>query len=398
MRNYAHTLRASYLAYIAQAITNNFAPLLFFTLQSTYQLQVEQIAMLVGLNFGTQLLVNLFGAAFADKIGYRPLIVLAQISAALGLIGLGVLPEILPSPYMGLLLSVTLFGIGGGFTEALVSPIVEACPTEKKAASMSLLHSFYCWGLAAVILLSTLFFLVFGMENWRILAYLWALIPLCNTFYFSKVPISQLNPSGEGMSARSLLSSNLFWLLILLMVCAGASEVAMSQWSSFFAEVELGIPKAIGDLAGPGIFAVLMGISRVFYSKFSDKLNLQKFMIGSGCLSVVTYLAAAFSPSPLLGLIAIALCGLSVGVLWPGALSIASELCPKGGTPLFALLALGGTLGCTIGPMAVGMVAGAAAGGIRTGLSIGAAFPVLLIVGIVFLMTRFQYRSDKKTG
>jgi len=386
--NFNHTIRASYIAYMTHATINNFAPLLFLTFQRSYQINIERIAMLVGINFAVQLLVDLFAAKYADKIGYKPLIVAAHIFAALGLIGLGTLPEILPDAYTGLLLSVILYGIGGGIMEVLISPIVEACPTEKKSASMSLLHSFYCWGHVSVILVSTLFFVVFGIENWQILACLWAIIPVLNAVYFSQTPIAMLNQSGESMPIKQLISTRLFWLLMLLMICSGASEQAMVQWASFFAEAGLNVSKTLGDLMGPGVFAVLMGISRVFYSKFSEKINLQKFIIGSGCLCVVTYLVASLSPVPIIGLIACALCGLSVGIMWPGTLSIAAEKCPRGGTALFALLALGGDLGCSSGPTLVGIAAGALEGGIRAGILAGIIFPVILIFGLILLFKR----------
>lgn len=383
--NFNHTIRASYLAYIIHATINNFAPLLFLTFQNSYQIDIEKITLLVTINFGIQLLVDFLAAHFADKIGYKPLIVVSQLFAALGLIGLGALPEIMPNAYSGLLIAVILYAIGGGIMEVLISPIVEACPTEKKSASMSLLHSFYCWGHVSVVIISTLFFSIFGIENWQILAYAWAVLPLLNAVYFSRVPINTLTQNGESMSIKSLISSKLFWLFIILMLCSGASEQAMVQWVSFFAEAGLNVSKTVGDLVGPGLFAVLMGISRVFYSKFSDKVDLQKFMIGSGCLCIVTYLVASFSPFPLLGLIACALCGLSVGIMWPGMLSIAAEKCPAGGTALFAFLALGGDLGCSGGPTFVGMIAGAA-GSIKTGILAGIIFPVLLIIGIALLV------------
>ena len=381
--NYSHTIRASYIAYMTHAAINNFAPLLFLTFQNSYSINIERIAMLVGINFGVQLTVDLLAAKYADMIGYKPLIVASQIFAALGLVGLGTLPELLPDAYLGLLVSVVLYGMGGGIMEVLISPIVEACPTEKKSASMSLLHSFYCWGHVAVILVSTGFFVVFGIENWRILACMWAIMPALNAFYFSRTPIAMLNQHGESMGIKALVSTKLFWLLMLLMICSGASEQAMVQWASFFAESGLNISKTLGDLAGPGVFAALMGVVRVLYSKFSEKINLKKFIAGSGCLCIVTYLTASLSASPLIGLIACALCGLSVGIMWPGILSIAAEKCPRGGTALFALLALGGDVGCSGGPTLVGFVSGALEGGIKAGIAAGVVFPVLLVLGLI---------------
>ena len=386
--SYRHTVRASYVAYITGATVNTYAPLLFLLFQDLYGIDIGRIAMLVGVNFGVQLLINFLGANFADKIGYRRIAVAAHIFAAAGLVGLGVLPDLLANAYAGLMLAVVLYGIGGGMLEVVISPIVEACPAEpgRKAANMSLLHSFYCWGQVSLIIVATLFFLAFGIDNWRVLACILAVMPAANALYFSRVPILQLNSGGGGMSVRGLAGKRLFWLLMLLMICAGASEQAMVQWASLFAESGLGVTKAVGDLAGPGMFAVLMGVSRVFYSKFSERINLQKFIMASACLCVVTYLAASLSPSPAIGLVACALTGLSVGIMWPGLLSLAAVKCPQGGTALFALLALGGTMGCTIGPMAVGFAAEAAGDNIQAGIGAGIVFPVVLIAGLILLI------------
>ena len=386
--NYTHTIRASYVGYITQAIINNFAPLLFLTFQSSYKIPIEQITLLVTINFGVQLLVDCLAARFADTIGYKPLAVTAHVCAAIGLAGLGVFPEILPNPYTGLLVSIIFYAIGGGLIEVLISPIVEACPTEKKSANMSLLHSFYCWGHVFVVVGSTLFFVIFGISNWKFLAFLWAVVPLLNAFYFSQVPIAALTEKGESMSIKNLVSSKLFWLLMILMICSGASEQAMIQWASVFAEAGLNVSKTVGDLTGPLMFAVLMGTSRVFYSKFSEKIKLEKFMIASGCLCIFSYLLASFSPYPVLALIGCALCGLSVGIMWPGTFSLAAEKCPKGGTAMFALLALGGDLGCSGGPTLVGIAASMSEGGIKSGIVAGVVFPVLLIFGLSLLSGR----------
>ena len=390
--NHNHTIRASYIGYVTQAIINTFAPLLFLTFQKTYDIDIEQITLLVTINFGTQLAVDFIAAHFADKIGYKPLIVAAHLLAAAGLAGLGILPELLPDPYIGLLVAVIIYASGGGILEVLVSPIVEACPTEpsKKSAHMSVLHSFYCWGLVFIVIFSTVFFNIFGTENWKILAFVWAAVPLCNALYFTQTPILQLTGDGGGttMTIKNLFSSGLFWLLLVLMICSGASEQAMIQWASVFAEAGLGVSKSVGDLAGPCLFAVLMGISRVFYSKFSEKINLRKFMAGSSILCVASYLLASLSPNPALSLAGCALCGLSVGIMWPGTFSVAAETCPKGGMALFALLALGGDLGCSAGPTVVGFVSGAVENGIKTGVLTGIIFPALMIAGLVFLAKR----------
>ena len=381
--NYSHTLMASYIGYITQAVINNFAPLLFLTFQRSYGISLDRITVLVSVNFAIQLVVDLLSARFVDRIGYRTAIVGAHGFAAAGLVGLALLPECFADPYVGLLIAIALYAVGGGIIEVLVSPIVEACPTERKAAAMSLLHSFYCWGHVFVILVSTLFFATAGIGNWKILACLWALIPLGTLFYFAAVPLATLVGETQGMSIRALCRSPLFWLLVLLMVCSGASEQGMSQWASAFAESGLGISKTLGDLAGPCFFAVMMGLSRVMYASFSSRLNLQGFMLGSSVLCIVCYLLAACSPWPLPALIGCGVCGFSVGILWPGTFSIAAKECPLGGTAMFAFLALAGDLGCAAGPAVVGTVSGFFRDNLKTGLAAAVLFPVLMIAGLL---------------
>ena len=393
--NYKHTIRASYIGFVTQAIINNFAPLLFLTFQrEPYNIPLGQITLLITVNFAVQLLVDFLSAKFADMIGYKPLAVAGHILCAAGLIGLAVLPGILPSTFAGLLVSVVIYATGGGLLEVLISPIVEACPTDpsKKSSNMSLLHSFYCWGLVFVVIVSTAFFMVFGIENWKILACIWAIIPLLNAFYFSRVPIATLTDKSENIPVKKLFSAKLFWILLLLMICSGASEQAMIQWASFFAE-EVVKSKPVGDLAGPCLFAVLMGISRVFYSKFSEKIKLKTFMAGSGVLCIISYMLASLSPDPVISLVGCSLCGLAAGIMWPGTFSIAAETCPKGGTALFALLALGGDLGCSAGPTVVGVISETAENGIKTGILTGIIFPALLIFGLILLAGQRKSRK-----
>lgn len=382
---YRKTLLACYLGFITQAITANFAPLLFLTFKDSYSIPLEKVALIPMAFFMTQLLIDFAATKFVDRIGYRTCVVYSQVLSAVGLALLAVLPEILPDPFIGILISVVLYAMGAGLIEVLISPIVEACPFENKAGVMSLLHSFYCWGSVGAILGSTVFFAVFGVENWRILAILWAVLPFVNTFNFLKCPIERLTEDGEGMEMGQLFRMPLFWLMALLMVCSGASEISMAQWASAFTESAMGVSKTIGDLAGPCLFAVLMGISRVFYGKMSEKLDLTKTMLGCGALCIVCYLLASLSSSPVLGLMGCALCGISVGIMWPGTLSISAQKCPKGGTVMFALLALAGDLGGSIGPSLVGSVSSMADGNLKTGLLVAPLFPVLLIAGLVVL-------------
>lgn len=381
---YNKTISACFTGYIVQAIVNNFTPLLFLFFQKSYHIPLSQITLLVTFNFGIQLLVDLLSVGFVDKIGYRASMVIAHVLSAAGLILLTVLPEILPVPFAGILTAVMIYAIGGGLLEVLVSPVVEACPSDNKEKAMSMLHSFYCWGHAGVVLLSTLFFYVAGIENWKILAVIWALIPLANAFVFTRVPIAPLMEDGEsGMRLQELFRLKVFWILLVMMVCAGASEQAVSQWASTFAEKGLGISKTAGDLAGPLAFAILMGTSRLFYGKYGERIHLERFMVYSSCLCILSYLCISLSPFPQLGLIACAVCGLSVGIMWPGTFSKASAALPKGGTAMFALLALGGDVGCSGGPTLVGMVSGALGDDLKKGVLAGIVFPVLLLIGIV---------------
>ena len=385
MRNdYRKTLIACFVGYIVQAIVNNFAPLLFLTFQRSYQIPLSQITLLVTINFGVQLMVDLLSVGFVDRIGYRASMILAHAFSAAGLILLTIMPELTPQPFPGILCAVIIYAIGGGLLEVVVSPVVESCPTDNKEKAMSLLHSFYCWGHVAVVLLSTVFFSLIGIEHWKVLAVLWALVPLYNMFVFFRVPIAPLIAEGEkGMSLRELFASRLFWLFLIMMICAGASEQAVSQWSSTFAEKGLGVSKTIGDLAGPMAFAVLMGSSRAFFGKRGDQLDLDRFMVLSCLLCIASYLCISLSPSPLLSLIGCALCGLSVGIMWPGSFSKASRALPRGGTAMFALLALGGDVGCSGGPPLVGMISSALNDDLKKGILAGVVFPLLLLIGIL---------------
>lgn len=391
--NYKHTIAASYIGYITQAIVNNFAPLLFVTFNNVYHISLEKIGLLVSVNFGTQLIVDLLSAKYVDKIGYRISIVAAHIFASLGLVCLGILPDLFANPYTGICIAVVLYAIGGGLTEVLISPIVEACPTDGKSAAMSLLHSFYCWGSVLVVLLSTVLFSVLGISSWKVVACMWAVVPFFNIFYFSQVPLAALVEEGESMSIGTLVRTNIFWILALLMMCSGASELAMSQWASALAENGLHVPKAVGDLAGPCFFAILMGSSRVLHSKIGERFDLSKYLAVCAVVCIASYLLVSLSPIPLLSLAGCGICGLSVGAMWPGTFSLAAQKCPKGGIAMFALLALAGDTGCSLGPALVGFVSSALEDNIQTGLLSAILFPALLIAGL-FLSKHSVHRID----
>lgn len=384
-RNYKKTLFACYLGFITQAISANFAPLLFLTFKATYGITLEKIALIPVVFYLTQLLVDLIATKYADKIGYRACVIASQVLSSFGLILLAVLPDILPTPFIGILIAVVLYAIGSGLIEVLISPIVEACPFENKSGVMSLLHSFYCWGTVGVILISTLFFALFGIENWKILAFIWALIPLFNTFNFINCPIERLVPEGESLSIKNLFKTPIFWLMILLMICSGASEISMTQWASAFTESALGVTKTVGDLTGPCLFAVLMGISRLLYGKFSEKLDLTKTMLMCALLCTGCYLLASLSSLPVLGLIGCAVCGFSVGIMWPGSISISTKSCPKGGTAMFAFLALAGDFGGMASPAIVGNISELAGGNLKIGLLAATVFPIILVIALIVL-------------
>lgn len=380
---YKHTKLAAYIGYITQAIVNNLMPLLFAAFQSDFSLGLDKISLLISMNFGIQIIVDLVAAKYVDKIGYRRSLIIAHGIVVLGLGGMAVLPFMM-DPFIGLVVCGGLNAIGGGLLEVIVSPIVEALPGDEKASAMSILHSFYCWGHVGVVVLSTLYFVTIGIENWRILPLFWLLIPLANIFLSAKVPLRTLDEDQESVPLKKLFSVKIIWLFLLLMVCAGASEQAMSQWASYFAESGLNVSKTLGDLLGPCAFAVLMGLSRVFFGIKGEKIDLKKFIAASSVLCIFSYLLAVFAPLPILSLVGCALCGLSVGIMWPGTFSLASKHYPQGGTAMFAILALAGDVGCSAGPALCGFVA-ESSGAFKTGLLVSIVFPVVLAISVSLL-------------
>ena len=393
--DYKKTTYACFIAYAVQAIVNSFVPLLFITFQKNYNLPLEQITILITVNFAIQLLVDMLSAGFIDKIGYRASAVSAHVFAATGFILLSFLPDLLPNPFTGILISVFVYAIGGGLLEVLISPIIEACPTDNKEAAMSLLHSFYCWGCTGVVLLSTIFFSIFTIGNWRILTLLWAVIPAGNALFFTKVPIYSLHEEGEnGMTIAELFKEKVFWILIVMMVCSGASEQGVSQWASAFAEKGLGITKTVGDLVGPMSFSIMMGLSRLIYGKYGHRINLDRFMKMSCVLCIAAYLCISLVPVPVIELIGCGICGFSVGIMWPGTFSKASAALRRGGTALFAMLALAGDLGCSGGPTLVGFVSSTTDGNLRVGIFAGLIFPIMLIGGIILVGNMIKKRAS----
>ena len=394
--NYNATIYGCYLGYIIQAIVNNFLPLLFVTLRNSYGLSLASVTFLVTLNFGIQLLVDFLSAFFVDRIGYRASMILAHLFAAGGFISLSFLPERLADPYVGILIAVVLNAVGGGLLEVLVSPIVEACPSDNKETAMSLLHSFYCWGHMGVVIITTLFFKLAGIENWRIMALLWTIVPIVNILIFSFVPIAPLvDGDEEGMSVKEVAGLKLFWVLFLMMVCAGASEQAVSQWASTLVEQGLHLSKTLGDIVGPMMFALFMGLSRLFYGRYGDRIPLKRFMVGSALLCLLSYVMIYASPHPVVGVIGCMLCGFSVGILWPGTFSIAAASLKNGGTLVFALLALGGDVGCGGGPTYVGLLSQLFSDNLKIGIGLAVIFPIGIILGIRAIGRNSGFSSTK---
>lgn len=382
--SYKSTLAACYTGYVVQAVVNNFVPLLFLTFQDTYGISLSRITILITVNFLTQLIVDMLSAGFVDRAGYRASAVAAHAFAFAGLAGLAFLPDVTADPFAGLLISVVVYAVGGGLLEVLISPIVEALPTKNKEKSMSMLHSFYCWGHVAVVLLSTLFFLVFGIDSWKTLALLWALVPAANLVVFTKVPLYPLvSEDGEGIPLTGLIKRPVFWIFLVVMTCAGASEQAVSQWASSFAEQGLGVSKTIGDLAGPMLFAVCMGTSRFLYGLYGDKIALKKAMSGSALLCIASYFVISLSPAAALSLIGCGICGFSVGIMWPGTFSMAAASLKGGGTAMFAFFALAGDLGCSGGPSFVGMLSESSVKGLSFGILCSVIFPAVLLIGVL---------------
>ena len=376
------TLRTCYLGYITQAIIVNLAPILFIVFQNHYGISYEMLGRLILINFGVQIAADVISLRITDRVGYRIMGVTAHLFSAVGLICLAVLPFLI-GPYVGLMISVAIYAFGGGVIEVIISPIVDALPSEAKASSMSLLHSFYCWGQMLVVLLTTVILHFTGSDMWYILPVLWAAVPLYNLSRFMRVPLPETVRKHEKTPLKKLLTSGVFLTALLLMMCAGASEITMSQWSSLFAEKGLGVTKILGDLAGPFLFALLMGIGRTSYGVWGHKIRIKNALLYSGCLCIICYALVVFVSNPVISLLGCAVCGLSISLMWPGTLSLTSEYFPKGGAAMFGMLAVFGDIGASFGPWFAGLISDRA--GLRTGLMTAMGFPILLLIGLMAL-------------
>lgn len=410
-QNFKNTVFACYRGYITQGIVNNLSPLFFVLFQNKFGISYSLISALILCNFVTQVITDMLSVKYVDRIGYRKSAVIAHALAFLGLVMQGTLPNVLPAPYVGLVLATIVNGVGGGLIEVIISPIVDSCPGDAKASAMSLLHSFYCWGQVGVVLITTLLLRLIGEDLWFIIPILWSLLPLYNLFRFLKVPLMPTVPEEEKTPLKTLFTSKIFLVALLLMLCAGASELAMSQWSSLFAERALGVTKVIGDLLGPCLFAVFMGIGRTIYGVWGEKIHLTGAMVFCAALCILCYLGTALFENPWLSLLSCALCGFSVSLMWPGTFSLTSAAYPKGGTAMFGILAVLGDVGCSVGPALMGAVSGAVSGnaniaasfpnltadqlGLKSGMLFSAVFPAFILIGVL-LITRFHKSANKK--
>lgn len=386
--NYKHTIIGCFIAYMVQAVVCNFAPLLFVGWSNEFNISMPQLTTIVTVTFFTQIIVDLISAKYAEKIGYKKCLVLAHLLSGAGFFLLGILPYVTKKSFLAVLIPVIIYSAGSGLLEVLVSPVVESCPTENKAGAMSLLHSFYCWGTVGVIGLSTLYFAVFSRENWRYLAFVWAVFALLNGVFLAFVPISKLNGDQnkkERVHTKELFKNKVFIVAIILMICAGASELAMSQWASAFAETGLNVSKTVGDLAGPMAFAVLMGTGRIIFSAISKKVRIEDYLIVSAVGCIASYMLACLTPVPVISLAGCALCGLAVSAMWPATISFTTKVIPNATTAMFALLAVAGDIGCTSGPTIIGFVTDAFGGDLKKGLIFSVIFPAIIIFSLLSL-------------
>lgn len=405
--NFKHTLVACYTGYIVQAIVNTLSPLLFIIFNEQLGLSLTEISILITVNFIIQISMDVASTFFINVLGYRKSVIIAEFLATVGLLSMAMFTVCIPNKFVALLASTALMSMGGGIIEVVVSPIVEAIPGDEKASAMSILHSFYCWGQLAVVLLTTLFLAIFGMGAWIALPILYAIVPAIGALMFTIVPVNQLEAGEKASSIKKLIRQKGFWLMVIIMVCAGASEVSMAQWGSLFAEVTLGIPKSLGDLLGPSVFAICMGLGRIIFGRVADKIRIERWICASFALCILAYLVTTLFDMPIIASVGFALCGISVAILWPGTYSLGAREISYGGTLIFALFALSGDIGCALGPDLVGIVSDAVSAdgngflsalisgsgisaGLRTGLLLASVFPAVGFIASLILSIRLS--------
>ncbi len=383
--NFKHTFRACFMGFFIQSIVCVFTPLLFVIFNTEYKISLPLITMISTVNFVVQFITDGFSIFFLQKIGYRKAGILAHFFAFCGLVILGTVAPRMPNMYLWIMIAVVLYSIGGGLLEVVLSPIIENTPSKSKSGTMSMLHSMFSVGSVATVLLTTIGLKIFGWQSWKYISVMWAILPFLNMIYFFFIPINEGNENIEREPIWSFFRDRAFWGFLLVMMCGGAAEIGISQWASAFAETSLGISKTAGDVIGPCMFAVMMGVARMLHSRYPHLITLSKAIMYSGILATVCYLGAALVPIPFVALAFCGLCGFAVGIMWPGTLSLATRKYPAAGGTLFAVMALAGDLGCTAGPTAVGFVASIFGGNLRTGLLIGAFFPIVMVAGLMAL-------------
>ena len=380
--NYTPTKIASYAGLFVQAIVNNFLPILFIALQDVYKIGYEKLGRLIMFNFVTQLVTDILTPKIVGILGYRKCAIMCQGFAALGLTMLSFMPRIMPDPYVGIVISVMVYAFASGLMEVILSPMVEMLPTKNKSGNMAVLHSFYCWGQAVTTLVTTLLVSLLGYVNWMYIPILWAIVPFINMFSFIKVPIIEPEPERKSDSLKTLLSSPLFRCFTVMMVCAGASEIAMAEWASMFAQQALGVSKVVGDLAGPCAFAIFMGTGRILYARVSAKLSFRKTVIVLSALCAACYLTTALTGIPILALVSCAVCGFTVSVMWPGSYSAGARAFPRGDAVMFSVFAMCGDLGCCLGPWILGIIADIKS--LHAGFAVTALFPIIMLITAIF--------------
>ena len=356
MQSYKSTIAACYIGSFVQAIIVNTTPILFIPLREQFGLTFQQMGLLVLINFISQVGCDILFSNAIDKYGFRRFVVAAHGLAVVGLVLFAASPLLFDRPFAGFVTATIIFSGSGGLLELLLSPIVNAIPTDEKAGAMSVLHSFYSWGQAAVILLTTVLLFVFGRAWWQWIILIWTLVPLFNFFFLMRVPFAPNVPEEQRQGMDKILLKPFFIAALATILCGAAAELCISQWASAYLEEAMRLPKVVGDVGGVCLFAVMMGVGRLFYGMYGKKINVSLMMLIGTVGAAACYITVALSGTAVLSLLACGLCGLCVSLLWPGTLVVASEHYPLAGAWMFAILAAG-DIGASAGPWLMGVVA-----------------------------------------
>lgn len=355
-KSYQLTTISCFVGIFCQAVSSNITAILFIPLMTLYGLSYVHLGLLVGINFTTQVLVDIIASRLVDRYGFRVFVLPSDILAVIGLVLFGLTPVLFDNILTGLVFSTIIFSASCGLQEVMLSPIVNAIPHNDKGPAMALMHSFYAWGQVATIIITTLFLFFFGIENWQVIVFLWALVPLVNFFMFLAAPFPGVIHENQRMTMRDLILKPFYLVALLAIMGGAATELVMNQWSSTFSEKVLELPKVTGDILGMCGFAVFLGLGRVLYGRYGSKINMNNVLVGSAAAAVVCYIAVAISPLPAISLAACAVCGLAASLLWPGTLVITAEKYPLAGAWIFAILAAAGDIGAASGPFAAGVI------------------------------------------